>query len=230
MPSGGLGDDEAPAAGASFGTVRHSAPPAKPADLQSALAPLDADAFGAKIYENVGLNDFTPTQVNRVGDLLALRGYFMSQLGPRYLWIVKLSVIEWPTLSAQEKQLHAAMRKSFVTSYTFGAEAILQHWLWKTLKNATKSFGPLLKVFATDNDATSSCGTDAWKSIFTLFPRAGTAITHQLIVTGFEHCMSIPDDSTAAFTKYIARLNESWPNLFDDEIYLSIGFLIGFNI
>jgi hypothetical protein len=50
------------------------------------------------------------------------------------------------------------MRKSFVTSYAFGSEAILQHWFWKTLKNATKSFGPLLKVFATDYDATSSCG------------------------------------------------------------------------
>jgi hypothetical protein len=101
------------------------------------------------------------------------------------------------------------MRKSFVTSYAFGAEAILQHWLWKTLKNATKSFGPLLKVFATDYDATTTCGTDAWELIFTLFPRAGAAITHQLIVNGFEQCMSIHDDSTATFTKYIVRLNES---------------------
>jgi hypothetical protein len=197
MPSGGLGDDEDTATGASFGNVRQSVPLAKPADLQTALAPPEENAFGTKIYENVGLSDFTPAPVTRVCELLGLRSYFMSQLGPRYLWIIKLSMIEWPTLSAQEKQLHAAMRKSFVTSYAFGAEAILQHWLWKTLKNATKSFGPLLKVFATDYDATSSCGTDAWESIFTLFPRAGTAITHQLIVSGFEQCMSIQDDSTA---------------------------------
>jgi hypothetical protein len=105
------------------------------------------------------------------------------------------------------------MRKSFVTTYAFGAEAILQHWLWKTLKNATTSFGPLLKVFATDYDNTSSCGTNAWESIFTLFPRAGTAITHQLIVSSFEQCMSLQDDSTATFTKYIARLNESLAQL-----------------
>ena len=118
-----------------------------------------------------------------------------------------------PTLSAQEKQLHAAMLKSFVTSCAFGAEAILQHWLWKTLQNATKSFGPLLKVFASDYDDTSSFGTDAWESIFTLFPGAGTAITHQLIVNGFEQCMSIQDDSTAMFTKYIARLNETLTQL-----------------
>ena len=109
--------------------------------------------------------------------------------------------------------MHAVMRKSFVTSYAFGAEAILQHWLWKTLKNATKSFGPLLKVFATDYDTTTTCVTDAWESIFTLFPRAGAAITHQLIVIGFEQCMSIHDDSTATFTKYIACLNESLAQL-----------------
>jgi hypothetical protein len=32
------------------------------------------------------------------------------------------------------------MRKSFDSSYAFGAEAILQHWLWKTLKNAIRFF------------------------------------------------------------------------------------------
>jgi hypothetical protein len=67
MQSGGLGDDEAPAAGASFGTVRHPSPLVKSADLQTALAPPDAEAFGTKIYENVGLNDFTPAPVTRVG-------------------------------------------------------------------------------------------------------------------------------------------------------------------
>ncbi len=85
------------------------------------------------------------------------------------------------------------MCRSFVTSYVFGAEAIIQHWFWKTLKNATQSFGPLLQVFASDYDATTTCGTDAWESIFTLFPRAGAAITHQLIVIGFEQCMSIQE-------------------------------------
>jgi hypothetical protein len=217
MPSGGLENDEDTAAAASFGDVRPPVPPAqsvvRPRDLQTALAAPADDAYGTKVFDNLGLGDFTPPQVARVGDLLTLRSYFLSQLGPRYLWIIKLTLIEWPTLSPQEKQLHVAMRKSFVASYTFGAEAILQHWLWKTLKNATRSFGPLLKVFATEYDATTTCGTDAWESIFTLFPRAGTAITHQLIVSGFELCMSLEDDSTAAFTKYIARLNESLAQL-----------------
>jgi hypothetical protein len=191
MQSGGLGDDEDTVAGASFGNVRQPASLVKSADLQTALAPPDDNDFGTKIYKNIGLSDFTPAPVTRVSELLGLRRYFMSKLGPRYLWIIKLSMIEWPTLSAQEKKLHASMRKSFVTSYVFGAEAILQHWLWKTLKNTTKSFGPLLKVFATYYDATTTCGTDAWESIFTLFPLAGAAITHQLIVSCFEQCMSI---------------------------------------
>ncbi len=78
--------------------------------------------------------------------------------------------------------MHVAMRKSFVASYTFGAEAILQHWFWQTLKNATRSFGPLLKVFATEYDATTTCGTDAWESIFPLFPPALT-LTLTLLVS-----------------------------------------------
>jgi hypothetical protein len=143
MPSGGLGYDADTVADDSCGNVRQPATLVKSADLQTALAPPDDRDFGTKIYENIGLSYFTPAPVTRACELLGLRSYFMSQLGPRYLWIIKLSMIEWPTLSAQEKKLHAVMRKSFVTSYAFGAEAILQHWLWKTLKNATQSFGPL---------------------------------------------------------------------------------------
>ena len=43
-----------------FGTVRPPAPLVKPADLQTALAPPDDTEFGTKIYENIGLSDFTP--------------------------------------------------------------------------------------------------------------------------------------------------------------------------
>ena len=93
MPSGGLGDDEDTAAGASFGTVSHPSPLTKSADLQTALAPPD-HKYGTKIYENLGLGDFTPAPVTRVCELLGLHSYFMSQLGPSYLWIIKLSMIE----------------------------------------------------------------------------------------------------------------------------------------
>jgi hypothetical protein len=149
MPSGGFGDDEntVAASGASLGNVRRPATLEKSAELQTTLASPDDKDFGTKIFENIGLSDLTPAPVTRVGDLLRLCSYFMSHLGPSYLWMIKVSMIEWLTLSTQVKKLHAAMRRSFVTSYAFGAEAILQHWLWKTLKNATQSFGPLLQVF-----------------------------------------------------------------------------------
>jgi len=94
MSSGGLGDDEDTTAVASFGTVRQPVTLVKSADLQTALATPDDDKYGTKIYENLGLSDFTPAPVTRVGELLGLRSYFMSQLGPRYLWIIKLSMIE----------------------------------------------------------------------------------------------------------------------------------------
>ena len=122
-------------------------------------------------------------------------------------------MVEWPTLSAEEKQLHTSLRRFFLTSYVFGTEAIIQHWLWKPFKNTNQSFGPLLQVFDTDYDAPTACGTNAWESIFTSFPCAGTAITHQLIVIGFQQCMSLQDDSTAAFTKYMALFNESLAQL-----------------
>jgi hypothetical protein len=51
------------------------------------------------------------------------------------------------------------------------------------------------------------------EQIFTAFPCAGTTITHQLIVSGFQQCMSLQDDSTAAFTQYMACLNESLAQL-----------------
>ena len=111
----------------------HFLPCSRPPDVihlhRPALLSQDDKDFGTKIFENLGLKDFTPAPVTRVGDLLRLRSYFMSQLGLLYLWMIKLSMIEWPTLSAQEKKLHTVIHRSFVTSYVFRAESILQHWL-----------------------------------------------------------------------------------------------------
>jgi hypothetical protein len=165
MPTGGHGDDTAPAAltGAAAGPGRRFTPPSPPRDLQAALEPLDDAQYGTKVFDNLGLLDLTPDRVARVRDLLKLRSYVLTQFGLRFIWLIKLSVVEWPNLSAAEKKLHTVMRRSFLTSYAFSAEAIIQHWFWKMLKNATSSFGPLLKVFAADYAAIPACGTDAWE-------------------------------------------------------------------
>ena len=92
MPTGGHGDDVAPAAvtRAAVGNVRRFTPIAPPRNLQAALAPLDDDQYGPKIFENLGLQDFTPDKVTRVSDLLKLRSYVLTQLGLRYVWLIKL--------------------------------------------------------------------------------------------------------------------------------------------
>ena len=128
MPAGGHGDDTAPAAvtDSAAGPVRRFTPPAPPCDLLAALAPLDDEQYDHKVFENLGMQDFTPDRVARVGDLVKLCSFVLTQLGPRFIWLIKLSVVEWPNLSAEEKKLHSVMRKSFLTSYAFGAEAIIQ--------------------------------------------------------------------------------------------------------
>jgi hypothetical protein len=87
---------------------------------------LDDEQYDHKVFENLGMQDFTPDRVARVGDLVKLCSFVLTQLGPRFIWLIKLSVVEWPNLSAEEKKLHSVMRKSFLTSYAFGAEAIIQ--------------------------------------------------------------------------------------------------------
>jgi|LauGreDrversion2_3_1035106.scaffolds.fasta_scaffold123880_1 hypothetical protein len=91
MPTGWREDDaDALVTGAAAGNVRRLPPIAQPRDLQAALAPLDDDQYGPKIFENLGLQDFTPDKVTRVSDLLKLRSYVLTQLGLRYVWLIKL--------------------------------------------------------------------------------------------------------------------------------------------
>jgi hypothetical protein len=210
MPSGrgDRGDaDDVSVAASRASSSRLRDPPEAPDDLKAALTDPADDEFGTKIFMTLEFKDFEPSPVTDAGQLLTLRSDFLNNLGPQFVWIIMFSPLEWTTLTTAEKKLHTVLRKSFVTSYAYGSEHILQHWLWKTLKKATKSFGPLLKVFAKDYGTAASSGTDAWVSIFTLYPLAGAVITHKLLVSGLERCMSIPDDSMPAFTKYIAHIN-----------------------
>jgi hypothetical protein len=63
-------------------------------------------------------------------------------------------------------------------------------------------------------------------------PPLRTTSTARIIVSGFQHCMSLHGDTTEEFTKYMARLNESLAQLSTvqpmslSEIY-ALGALIG---
>jgi hypothetical protein len=64
------------------------------------------------------------------------------------MWIIMLSGVEWDTLTDAQKELHCTMRASWLSSYSKASHSVLQHWFWKLLKDKTKGFAPLHKVFA----------------------------------------------------------------------------------
>jgi hypothetical protein len=66
MPTGGHGDD--------VGTAAVTGAAAGP----DALAPLADDQHALKVFENLGMQDFIPDKVARVGDLLKLRSYVLT--------------------------------------------------------------------------------------------------------------------------------------------------------
>jgi hypothetical protein len=91
-------------------------------------------------------------------------------LSPRALdwiqsWILRTSVLEWEYLSAEQKQQQTAMREAWLSGYSKPSEAILQHWLWKFLKDRTRQFAHLHKVFPNIPSNTPQCGTAAWTQI-----------------------------------------------------------------
>ncbi len=85
-------------------------PPSAPVDLQAALGP--PTSYGTKLFEVVIL----PTVVNAckpvkdAGDLLILRETLFEELGNTYMWLIYLSVVDWPSLPDADKQQHAQMR------------------------------------------------------------------------------------------------------------------------
>ena len=81
--------------------------------------------------------------VKDAGDLLILRETLLEQLGPAYMWLICLSVVDWFSLSDEEKQQNAQMRLDWLASYSKASEAVLQHWFWKLLKKKTENFAPL---------------------------------------------------------------------------------------
>jgi hypothetical protein len=82
-------------------------------------------------------------------------------------WILRTSVLEWEYLSAEQKQQQTAMREAWLSGYSKPSESILQHWLWKFLKDRTCQFAlsHLHQVFPNIPSNTPQCGTAAWTQI-----------------------------------------------------------------
>jgi len=86
------------------------ATPSAPDDLQAALS--QQTSYDTKLFEVAILltvvNACKP--VKDAGDLLILRETLLEELGPAYMWLIFLSVVEWPCLPDADKQQHAQMR------------------------------------------------------------------------------------------------------------------------
>ena len=176
------------ARGPRFGTRAHvpMTPPAPdrpdtPDDLRLALgAP---DSFGVKLFEVNALQAILKAcpDVKDAGDLLLLREILLEELGPAYMWLINLSLVDWLSLSDDDKTLNAQMRLDWLASYSKASEAVLQHWFWKLLKTKTMNFAPLHHVFVRVKSGSLNCGSNAWTEIFLLYPLTGASITHKLL-------------------------------------------------
>ena len=100
-----------------FGTRAHATmtPPAPerprtPDDLRDALR--TPDSFGVKLFEiNVLQAIFAAfPEVKDAGDLLILRETLLEELGPAYMWLINLSLVDWLSLSDDDKELNIQMR------------------------------------------------------------------------------------------------------------------------
>ena len=204
------------ARGPRFGTRAHvpMTPPAPdrpdtPDDLRLALgAP---DSFGVKLFEVNALQAILKAcpDVKDAGDLLLLREILLEELGPAYMWLINLSLVDWLSLSDDDKTLNAQMRLDWLASYSKASEAVLQHWFWKLLKTKTLNFAPLHHVFVRVKSGSLNCGSNAWTEIFLLYPLTGASIAHKLLARGLQQCLMLTDDSPEACTDDIARINTS---------------------
>jgi hypothetical protein len=109
----------------------------------------------------------------------------------------------------QSRDCNGFVLATVVTNLNPKNSSRLQHWLWKFLKDETRIFAPLRRMFAKIKVDTPKCGTAAWTEIFLLYPVAGAAIAHKLLARGLKTCLGFKDNSTAPSTDYIAVINAS---------------------
>ena len=173
----------------SISGLQQVTPPSMSADLCAALA--QPTVFSPKQFEITMLLAIVTAckPIKDDGDLLLLRETLIEELGPAYMWLIMLSVVEWATLPDDQKTQHTDMRLAWLSGYSKASEAVLQHWLWKLLKKKTEAFAPLHRVFAKIKPGSPNCGTDAWTEIFLLYPITGASIAHKLLARGLKMCL-----------------------------------------
>jgi len=124
-------------------------------------------SFGVKLFEINVLQAILAAcpDVKDAGDLLILRETLLEDMGPAYMWLINLSLVDWQSLSDDDKALNTQMRLDWLASYSKASEAVLQHWFWKLLKSKTQNFAPLHHVFVRVRPGSPNCGSAAWTDL-----------------------------------------------------------------
>jgi hypothetical protein len=209
----GSDDDEitlAPAAGGHAAGGASRAPTQLSDDLQSTLVdPLES--YGTKMWgrHEVTHIDGTLVKFKDPGGLLTLRAQFLSSLGPQFLWIIMFSTVELASLTEEEKEMYTTMRMAFLTANCKRLGKGFAVLSLEDTEGHDSTFRPSPLSVHQQHGTSPSCGTYVWSRIFTLYPLAGAAITHKLLVSWLEKCMTHKDNSTDVFTTYIATVNGS---------------------
>jgi hypothetical protein len=96
--------------------------PERPSPLDDLRTALRAPAsFGVKLFE------INVLQAIFAGDLLILRETLLEELGRSYMWLINLSLVDWLSLSEEDKELNTQMCLDWLTSYSKASEAVLHH-------------------------------------------------------------------------------------------------------
>jgi hypothetical protein len=68
-------------------------------------------SYGVKLFEIIVLQAILNAcpDVTDTGDLLILRETLLEELGPAYMWLINLSLVDWLSLSDDDKTLNAQM-------------------------------------------------------------------------------------------------------------------------
>ena len=151
-------------------------------------------------------------QIKVPEDLVTFRSQLLEQMGLTLMWVLMLTSCEYDNLDLGVRNMHAEMRTSWLSAYTKGSELVLQHWLWKLLRDKSHTFGALLQIFVDIPCSHRNCGSDVYNAIFTQYPLVGPSVTHKLIARSFQFLFTDrPTDSQ----DYMDKVNTDHSQLKD---------------
>ena len=152
--------------------------------------------------------------VNGPEALVVLRTQLLEHFGLPLMWVIMLTPCEYDNLAPEDREMHAEMRVAWLSAYAKGSELVLQHWLWKLLRDKSQTFGALLQVFVDIPCTTRNCGSDVWNAIFTKYPLVGPSVTHKLIARTIQFLLTTPaTDSEADFVPWMDKVNTAHAQL-----------------